>query len=341
MSLFNSPEFASLAGAVGNYYMGKEGIEGAYKTGQLGQQMSSELADELRKQSKFQPYSVVGRQGRVATGASGGVDFRTDMDTMAFQDDLEQQARDRFARAAGFDVQGRTGDIYDSIRATQRPEEQRQRLAMEERLLGQGRLGLQSNMFGGANPETFALEKARQEAMANASLAARDMAMQERQADYALGSGLLAQSYIPDEQMRANLQASIPIKQLFQGAQQAGTSLYGQAQGRGLESMLQGADLANRLELQRQQAMLEAFMPQQASLDDILRAKALGLDPSTLGGDAGLWSQLGFGDAETPQWIKDIGDSALRWLGLGDDEPTEDDSMSQFNPNPNEFDQTA
>ena len=52
----------------------------------------------------------------------------------------------------------RQGDIYESIRATQRPEEQRQNLALEERLLGQGRLGISTDAYGGT-PEQLAMAK--------------------------------------------------------------------------------------------------------------------------------------------------------------------------------------
>lgn len=125
------------------------------------------------------------------------------------------------------------------------------------------------------------------------------------------------------------LGAGLPAKQMQQTADTTAATLWGQAERGGIESMLQGSELANRLELQQQQAMMDAFMPQAPSMEDILRAKALGIDPATLGGDDGLWSALGFGENETPQWIKNIGDKALGWLGLGGTaEPDEDDGSS-------------
>jgi hypothetical protein len=74
----------------------------------------------------------------------------------------------------------RQGDIYESIRATQRPEEQRQNLALEERLLGQGRLGISTDAYGGT-PEQLAMAKAQAEAGNSASLMARQQAMAEGQ----------------------------------------------------------------------------------------------------------------------------------------------------------------
>jgi len=76
--------------------------------------------------------------------------------------------------------QDRQADIYESIRATQRPEEQRQNLALEERLLGQGRLGISTDAYGGT-PEQLAMAKAQAEAGNSASLMARQQSMAEQQ----------------------------------------------------------------------------------------------------------------------------------------------------------------
>lgn len=342
-NFLNSPALSSLMGTVGNYYLGKEGIEGAYETGRLGQEMSGELAQDLSARSEFKPFTVTGSTGTAVTRPDGSLDLRANPEQAGLQKTLLQDATNMFNRLK-YDTQGvqrRADEIYEDIRATQTPEEERQRLAMEERLLGQGRLGLQSSMFGGANPEMFALEKARQEAMNQAALTARDVASQERLADYTLASGLMGQSYLPENQMIKLLQAGISPKQLAQNAQTQGTALYGQAQRSGLESFLQGAELANRLQLQQQEAMMNAFMPQPPSMEDILRAQALGIDASTLGGDEGLFAALGLGDARTPDWIRNIGDGALRWLGIGQDEPTEDDAVSQVIADPTQYDNFA
>src|SRR6056300_1827642 len=73
----------------------------------------------------------------------------------------------------------READVYERIRATQRPEEQRAQLALEERLAAQGRTGLRTAQFGGS-PEQFALAQAQEEAKARASLAALEQAQAEQ-----------------------------------------------------------------------------------------------------------------------------------------------------------------
>ena len=81
----------------------------------------------------------------------------------------------------------REQDIYNRIRATQEAEEERQRLALEERLANQGRLGVRTAMFGGT-PEQLALAKAQEEAQARASLAAIQQAQAEQAQDARLGT---------------------------------------------------------------------------------------------------------------------------------------------------------
>jgi hypothetical protein len=73
----------------------------------------------------------------------------------------------------------READVYERIRATQRPEEQRQQLALEERLAAQGRTGLRTAQFGGS-PEQLALAQAQEEAKARASLGALGQAQAEQ-----------------------------------------------------------------------------------------------------------------------------------------------------------------
>lgn len=61
--------------------------------------------------------------------------------------------------------------VYQQIRAMQSPEEQRQQLELENRLAAQGRLGVQTSMYGGT-PEQLALAKAQAEAQNAAALQA-------------------------------------------------------------------------------------------------------------------------------------------------------------------------
>ena len=131
----------------------------------------------------------------------------------------------------------REQDIYDRIRATQEAEEERQRLALEERLANQGRLGVRTAMFGGT-PEQLALAKAQEEAQARASLAAIQQAQAEQAQDARLGTQLVGAAYLPEAQAQNALQRGLLASQLAQRGQLYGTGLFGEASIAGLEALL-------------------------------------------------------------------------------------------------------
>lgn len=164
--------------------------------------------------------------------------------------------------STGLDSTAREQAVFERIRAMQLPEEERQRLALEERLASQGRLGVQTAMFGGT-PEQLALAKAQEEAQNQASLMAMQQAQQERiqQAALAeqvlgLGSGLfagqlgmqqmkqgmglsdLAAAYIPQAQALNMFQQGLAASELAQRGQLAGAGMFGEAKMSGLEALL-------------------------------------------------------------------------------------------------------
>ena len=120
----------------------------------------------------------------------------------------------------------REASVFERIRATQRPEEERQRLALEERLAQQGRLGVRTAMFGGT-PEQLAMAQAQEEAQNRASLAAIQQAQAERQ--QALGT---AQTLGGMFGQQATLGGALQAQQAGLGQQYAnlGSSLAAQRQ---------------------------------------------------------------------------------------------------------------
>jgi hypothetical protein len=159
----------------------------------------------------------------------------------------------------------REQEIFDRIRATQLGEEERQRLALEERLANQGRLGVRTSMFGGT-PEQFALAQAQEEAQNRASLAAIQQAQQEQRQQAAIGSqfaglgsslagrqqaieeaqqrmalGALTGAFVPQAQALNVAQQGLNAAQLAQRGQLAGAGLFGEASMSGLEALLGSA----------------------------------------------------------------------------------------------------
>ena len=116
-----------------------------------------------------------------------------DIGTDPRQQALLSRADTAFETAFGDPSQAQA-DVYSQIRAAQRPEEEREALALEERMLAQGRLGLGSAAYGGSSPELLAQAKAREEARASASLTARQQAQREQQQAYERGLGLLGEA---------------------------------------------------------------------------------------------------------------------------------------------------
>lgn len=160
------------------------------------------------------------------------------------------------------DMAQREQDIYGRIRATQTPEEQRQRLAQEERLAAQGRLGVRTAQFGGT-PEQFAMDKAQAEARNTAMLQAMGQAqaeqaqlaqqaqmftgmgsqlsqadLQQLAAQQQLGVGSMASAYLPQTQMMQLQQAMLPYGQMQQQGQLFGAGQYGETMMSGLEARL-------------------------------------------------------------------------------------------------------
>ena len=135
-------------------------------------------------------------------------------------------------------TQAREQAIFERMRAAQRPEEERQRLALEERLAGQGRLGVSSAAYGGATPEMLAMATAQEEARNRSMLGAMQQAQAEQMQQAGLGQQFLGSGYIPQSQLLAAAQPGIQQQQLAQQAQQFGTGLFGETMMSGLEARL-------------------------------------------------------------------------------------------------------
>ena len=156
----------------------------------------------------FKPFTVASSVGGV-TGGPDGTTFTLDPQQAAMQQQLFGGAGDFYGQAMAPTAQ-REQDIYQRIRAAQSPEENRQRLMLEERLANQGRLGVQTNMFGGT-PEALAMEKAQAEARNQAMLGAMQQAQTEQAQQAALGGQFLQQSYAPQAALLSSFAPSLDV----------------------------------------------------------------------------------------------------------------------------------
>jgi len=126
---------------------------------------------------------------------------------------------------------------------------------MYEGLFARGRGGITSGQYGGTS-EQFAYEKARQEAMLNAQLSARQQVGQEQLRNLQLGQGLQTAGYNPQNQALGLFGASQIPAQLASRGQLAGAELQSQASKAGLEGLMQGEQMANLLRQQQMQNLL-------------------------------------------------------------------------------------
>ena len=215
---------------VGTTVRGRE-VPGALDIAQMG-----------LEQTQFRPFTVT-----TATGGQFGtqVDPTTGQFTTTLGLSPQEQAMQQqlFGGAGQFFEQAqaprttREQEIFDRIRAVQSPEEQRQRLALEERLAAQGRLGVQTAQYGGT-PEQLAMAKAQEEAQNMAALQAMQQAQAEQLQQANLGQQMLGLSYLPQGQLLAATQPSQQLASQQAALQQYGAGLFGETAMSGLEQLL-------------------------------------------------------------------------------------------------------
>jgi hypothetical protein len=204
----------------------------------------------------------------------------------------------------------REAEVYERIRATQRPEEQRQQLALEERLAAQGRTGLRTAQFGGS-PEQLALAQAQEEAKARASLGALGQAQAEQLQQMGLAESMfglggraaelgqlqnigLAQAaqYSPEQQLLSALSPGIQIAGLADVGRRTGAGLMTEAGISGLEDIIQ-AEQARTQNLAQIYSSLLGAQGQQAA------AQAGGISA----GLGGLFGEIGAVGSDLLTWV--------------------------------------
>ena len=301
-----------------------------------------EIGEEAQEASAFRPFTVSTGFGGVQATPEGGFTTTLDPQQAAQQQQLQALTGSLLGGMGGVapDVSGiqqqalggvggfltgamapmaqREADVYERIRATQRPEEQRAQLALEERLAAQGRTGLRTAQFGGS-PEQLALAQAQEEAKARASLGALGQAQAEQlqQAGLAesmfglggraaglpqalqagqLGNIGLAQAaqYLPEQQLLASLTPGIQLASLADLGRRQGAGLLTEAGVSGLEDIV-GAEQARAQNISQIYSALLGAQGQQAA------ARSGGISS----GIGGLFGEIG-----------DVGGSILELLGI-------------------------
>ena len=259
------------------------------------------LIGQAERATEFKPFTVTTPTGTSTLGKTGDVSLGLTPEQIALQEQLSGFTKSAFetlgspearakeqANIIGMLTQDpaqratREQELYNRIRATQTPEEQREALALEEKLFNQGRLGVSTAMYGGT-PEQLARAKAVEEAKAGASIDAITQARLEQ----ALGSeqtlaglretrerlglfgdlglqGLFA-SYLPQDKMLEALSPSLDAARIRSALQSTGATLGAQLGETGLEAQLGYFALVNALRQQQFQGLFDLLKGEQAA----------------------------------------------------------------------------
>ena len=291
----SSGGFLDMLGGLGSYLMQPDvllpGVVGGLLTGEAYGRLSDigreartgaeALAAQQMEQTQFRPFTVT-----TATGAGmgtqvtpeGGIETTMGLSPqeVALQNQLLGGAGGFFGQAVQ-PREAREQAIFERMRRAQRPEEERQRLALEERLAGQGRLGVSSAAYGGATPEMLAMATAQEEARNRAMLGAMQQAQAEQMQQAALGQQFLGAGYLPQQQLMAATQPSQQLAALQNQLQIQGAGLFGEATMSGLEAQLVAEQARANLLGQTGTGLLQgALTPSTTSTEAAIIQKILG-----------------------------------------------------------------
>ncbi len=255
------------AGLLGGGALYNEAYQNIGEVGQSALEKSNALAQQALNQTQFRPFTVTTGLGNLQATPEGGYGMNLSPDQQALQNQLFTGAQGFYGQATQ-PLQQRTQDVYNQLRAIQTPEEQRQQLALEERLLGQGRLGLNTAQFGGA-PEQFALAKAQEEAKNQAAFVAMEQAMKEQMQAAELGKLYQTGGYLPMSSLLSAYNQGLQGSQLASEMQRGGAGLFGEAAMGGINALLASrlaqGNLAGQLGKELLGGTMQGMLSQQQS----------------------------------------------------------------------------
>jgi len=289
---------------IGNAISGISGIYGIQEQQDLARQLgptvqaqAEDLAARAGEAARFEPFAIT------STPGLGGVQMGPGGVTLQPSEGGEQLTSTAMAGAQDV-LSGllapraqREQQIFEAFEAARDPARQRERLAEEQRLLAQGRIGTQSAMFGGATPETLARMQAIEEQRSKDLLAAMSQAGQEQTQQEALLNTLLGTAYTPQTQAIGLLQAGVDPAKLAQSGQLSASEALQTAIPYIAQATTEGENIARQYTTPLLQAYTGLLSPaiqatgQAAGVSDI----AADIGTAVEGGISDLYSRI-FGD---------------------------------------------
>ncbi len=249
---------SKLLGAHSKRKAAKKAAKQTRAISQMGYDKALGFGRQVNRMAQFRGFGV-------RSGLGGGNINRYGSMRLALSPEQQQMQNMLFSRARGLFAQAETDPavaqaaLFEQMRDIQRPEEERARLAVEERALSQGRLGLGLDRFGGSTPEMLAQATAEQEAMGRANLSARQQALAEQQSLYNRASGLFNLGYVPQQQLLNQMGYGLKGASLAQSGREAGAGMFGQFAAGGLGTLTKGQFQATGMDLARRNAGISAL----------------------------------------------------------------------------------
>lgn len=241
-----------------NFY-GKEA-----QTGLLG------VADKASSMvGNFTPYGVTNQLfGTTVNPQTGALETTLTNAGKELYDPFSRVAAQSAKAAEMTNVDQLAKDYYDKVAALSATEIERQRLATEERLRAQGRLGVSGSAFGGSSPELLAQEQAIARQQLERELQSRQAALGERGA--LINQGTAAYSPISNllSMQGQQQQLSGQLGQMAQQGRIAAAQLYAQPAAQAYTQPLQlyNAGL-NQIGQTERTGIASNLASQQAALD--------------------------------------------------------------------------
>jgi hypothetical protein len=207
-------------------------------TGEFVQGLGPELSGML----EFQPYTVTtasGSQfGMVEDPETGQFTYDVSLspDEETLRKNLLSGATTMFTSAQD-PIADRETAVLERLAALRAPERERERLALEERLAAQGRLGTRTAMFGGTS-EQLALAQAQEEQQARDVLTAMEFARADQDRDRQAAASLLEASYLPQGQTLAALEPGMAASERRREAMSEQAQTYGESYAAAINALL-------------------------------------------------------------------------------------------------------
>ena len=181
------------------------------------------VSDMASPYTQFKPFTVTTGTGASTTLGPEGMTMQLSPEQQQLSNMLQQQAMQQAQQMGSVTPES----LMSQMQALRQPEQERAQLGLENRLAAQGRLGVQTNAYGGT-PEQLAMQKAIQEQQSADALASIQGARQLQQQDLGLAQGMLGLSYLPQQQALSALSPAIQTQQIGAGLGQTQANLIGQ-----------------------------------------------------------------------------------------------------------------